>query len=206
MIKGEFWNHSRIVAIGNLINLKQTELNAQIILVNGLLAQQALLPTKQSLLLQKQNSLADKENQLGLLTGGEQNEICLPMGLVHIDPSGLTVNGSLMKFATATNTPTLLDAATGELSLYYPDNSGQFMAAYFQTLVARTRLQFPDNNVTLFARVAGRNTMSATISDGSSDETCTLAITNSDRGITETWTDLPPPSYWLCRRCAPCTK
>lgn len=146
---------------------------------------------KETRIQQLQSLLSDKEDRLGVLTGGEQNEIRLPMGLLHIDASGLTVNGSLMKFATATNTPTLLDGATGELSLYYPDHSGPFMASYFQTLVARTCLKFPDNNLTLFARVAGSNAISATISDGSSDDTCTLAITNSDRGITETWTDLP---------------
>ncbi|MGK7941795.1 MAG: LamG-like jellyroll fold domain-containing protein [Crocosphaera sp.] len=150
-----------------------------------------LLAEKELLRSQKETQLSQKLEDLGTLSGGQNTEIRLPMRLVHIDTSGLTVNGNLMKFASATNTPTLLDGATGELTLYYRDQSGQFMAAYFQTLVARTRLQFPDNSVTLFARFAGNNAISATISDGSSDDTCNLVITNSDRNITETWNNLP---------------
>ncbi|MEQ9482512.1 LamG domain-containing protein [Coleofasciculus sp. F4-SAH-05] len=191
VIQGDLWNTTRISEITNQISQKQTQLNAQTTLVNSLIAQQALLSTKQSLFLQKQNNLTDKQSQLSVLTGGEKQEIRLPMGLVHIDASGLTVNGSLIKFAPSTHTPTMLDGATGELTLYYPDDSGQFMAAYFQTLVARTRLQFAESGVTLLARSAGSNNMTATISDGRIIKTCTLVITNPDRGITETWTDLP---------------
>ncbi len=190
VIKVERWNTTRINQITNQISQKQIQLNAQTRLVNSLLAQQALLPTKQSLLLQKQNSLTDKQSQLSVLTGGEKQEIRLPMGLVHMDASGLTVNGSLIKFAPSTHTPTMLDGATADLALYYPDNSGQFMAAYFQTLVARTRLQFAGSGVTLLARSAGSNNITATISDGRINNTCTLVIANPDRGITETWTEL----------------
>ncbi|MEQ9553056.1 MAG: LamG domain-containing protein [Coleofasciculus sp. G3-WIS-01] len=191
VIQGDLWNTTRISEITNQISQKQTQLNAQTTLVNSLIAQQALLSTKQSLFLQKQNNLTDKQSELSVLTGGEKQEVRLPMGLVHIDASGLTVNGSLIKFAPSTHTPTMLDGATGELTLYYPDDSGQFMAAYFQTLVARTRLQFAESGVTLLARSAGSNNMTATISDGRIINTCTLVITNPDRGITETWTDLP---------------
>ncbi len=163
----------------------QFQLQIEKISLNKLLAEKELLQS------QKETQLSQKLEDLGTLSGGQNTEIRLPMRLVHIDTSGLTINGSLMKFASATNTPTLLDGATGELTLYYPDQSGQFMAAYFQTLVARTRLQFPDNSVTLFARFAGNNAISGTISNGSSDDICTLVITNSDHSITETWTDLP---------------
>ncbi|NET15625.1 MAG: hypothetical protein F6K08_23725 [Okeania sp. SIO1H6] len=171
-------------------NRKLSDFNVKVAEYNSLLAKQNLLSQKQALKLEKENLLQAKEDQLGVLTGGAQNEIRLPMGLLHIDASGLTVNGSLMKFATAIKTPTLLDGSTGELILYYPDNSGQFMVAYFQALVARTQLQFPNSGLTLFASVAGKNPITATISGGRND-ICNLVITNSDRGITETWTNLP---------------
>ena len=172
-------------------NAKQNQVNTKTTELNDLLAKENILTQKQSLKQQKETTLIAKQSELSVLTGGEKQEIRLPMGLVHMDASGLTVNGSLIKFAPSTHTPIMLEGATADLALYYPDNSRQFMAAYFQTLVARTRLQFAENGVMLLARSAGNNNITATISDGRILNTCTLVITNPDRGITETWTDLP---------------
>ncbi len=173
-------------------NNKQTEVTNKTTELNGLLAKQNTLSQKESLKQQKQTTLISKQNQLSVLTGGEKQEIRLGMGFVHLDASGLTVNGSLMKFASSTKTPSILDTATGDLALYYPtDVSNQFTAAYFQTLVARTRLQLSGGGVTLLSRAAGSNNITATISNGSSNNTCNLVITNSNRSITETWNDLP---------------
>ncbi|MFB2980147.1 LamG-like jellyroll fold domain-containing protein [Microseira sp. BLCC-F43] len=177
--------------IATEISQKQTLLNAQITLVNSLIDKQTLLSSKLSLLLQKQNTLTTKQIQLSVLTGGEKQEIRLPMGFVHLDASGLRVNGSLIKFACTAQTPSILDGATGELALYYRNLSGQFMAAYFQTLVARTRLLFLESGISLLTRSAGNNNITATISNGLTNNTCNLVITNSNRSITETWNELP---------------
>ena len=120
----------------------------------------------------------------------------LPMPLLDVDASGLTTSGAVLGFAPASGVPVLVDSALGRVTLYFRDDAGQFLLAYFDTFTGRAMLHVPADagEVTFVARSAAAemDEVSITVSAGADDTTCTLVVTlPGDAGVTETWTDLP---------------
>ena len=118
------------------------------------------------------------------------------MPLLDVDASGLTTSGAVLGFAPASGVPVLVDSALGRVTLYFRDDAGQFLLAYFDTLTGRAMLHVPADagEVTFVARSAAAemDEVSVTVSAGADDATCTLVVTlPGDAGVTETWTDLP---------------
>nr|VFK62466.1 MAG: FG-GAP repeat-containing protein [Candidatus Kentron sp. UNK]VFK70510.1 MAG: FG-GAP repeat-containing protein [Candidatus Kentron sp. UNK] len=117
------------------------------------------------------------------------------MPVLATDVSGLTVGGSLLKFAYADTRPQLFPRSDGLVGLYFRGSSrGQFYGASFDSTVSQAlfALTAGSNKVFLQARAAGADMSDTTITvEGASADTCKLTIKNSKRKITETWDNVP---------------
>lgn len=156
-------------------------------------AAQNQLAEKEMQLQNKDHALSNKQAELSLLTGGLASDISLPMAAISTDSSGLTVSGGVLAFTATSDAPALFESATGMLTLYYRDRSGQLTAAYYDTRVGRTHFKPAGHGLTFVARSAGdmANAASIHISDGQDADTCTLTMEHPQRGWQETWRNLP---------------
>ncbi|MFI5530109.1 LamG-like jellyroll fold domain-containing protein [Kitasatospora sp. NPDC051853] len=143
----------------------------------------------------KKAELADAQDQLARLSNAVQgdDDLTLPMPLLAVDASGLSLTGGLLEFARGTDRPALLDSGTGNVVLYFRGANEQFLAVYYDTAVVRgARTLAADGGVLSFvARDPGVSLESATITvaDGDAPGRCDLTVTVG--ADTETWRSLP---------------
>ncbi|MCP4701020.1 MAG: hypothetical protein GY862_29830, partial [Gammaproteobacteria bacterium] len=156
----------------------------------------------------KEEALAEKQAQLDKLQKVVQNEVSLPMHLLHTDPFGLSISGLVLSFARTKDDPLLFDSGNGKLALYFRGVNDQFFAAYFDTLTARAVYELSDGafgKVLLAARNAGPEMDGATIAiraakDGAdSARYCTAVLENSQQELKETWQNIPRDPQKLAR-------
>nr|VFK41248.1 MAG: FG-GAP repeat-containing protein [Candidatus Kentron sp. TC] len=126
------------------------------------------------------------------------------MPVLATDVSGLTVSGSLLRFAWADTAPRLFDRSDGLVGLYFRGASGQFRGAGFDPTASHALFELAaggGNKVFLRARSAGADMNDAAIevTDGATPDTCNLTIANIKRGITETWNNAPREAGELAR-------
>jgi hypothetical protein len=172
---------------------KLTELTTKITQAKEKLEAQrkALVDERQS----KRNDLkklttAETELQNILKHGAE-----VSMGLVHVDGTGLALSGGILEFAWTIDTPRLFDSAMGSLALYFRGETDQFFVTYYTTKTERAKyplkLDGSDNDLVCQARSAdlGMDNIVITVSDSSTDDTCTVEIVGPE--IEETWSALP---------------
>ena len=131
------------------------------------------------------------------LTGGD--EVVLPMPLIGVDRSGLSVLGGILSFAWTTSTPTLLDSSTGDVVLYFRGKDGQFFSAYYATTVSRAvkAITVTGDTVTLTARdtSAALSDITITVADGSASGLCQVQIVRGP--VTETFASVPRDAVTL---------
>ncbi|NEO97557.1 MAG: hypothetical protein F6K58_02360 [Symploca sp. SIO2E9] len=154
----------------------------------------AYIFTQDSKTQQKQELIA-KQSEIRELAGILDNNVTLPMHLLHTDSFGLTVAGGLLGFAYTNDTPQLFDSALGKLALYFRGSAGQFLAAYYDTNTSKAKytLAAETGSINLLARSAEPEMDSATIAitSGTNADNCTVTIENTTVGITETWSQVP---------------
>ncbi len=171
---------------------------------------QAALPPLQTELAAARSELQDAQAQL---TQAEESldairravdaDVVLPMPLLDVDTTGLTVAGGLLGSIPSVDTPVLFDSALGRLALYARGAQDQFLVAYYDTFTGRPTFTVPAaaGVVTLF----GRNTdpafddLTISVGAGADDTTCTVAIALPGGAVpvTETWSDLPRDAQQL---------
>ncbi|HUR02348.1 MAG TPA: LamG domain-containing protein [Nonomuraea sp.] len=133
-------------------------------------------------------------NSLATLSGAALGaaEAVLAMPKVCIDRSGLTVLGALLSFSWTTHAPSLLDASTGEVALYFRGGDGQYFAVYYAATISAAVKQIAVTGGAL--RLTGRD-VAMRLADFSVKVTatgsgmCTVEVT---RGTTvETFPSVP---------------
>jgi len=147
----------------------------------------------------KQGELSKKEKELERLEALKDKlsgeEVSLPMETLNTDSDGLTTSGALLDFAHTGDTPQLLDSAMGKLALYFQGSNSQFFTAYYDTKTARAQkvIDADGGKIRFLARSVGAesNAATITISDGNSDDTCTVTIAKLETEIPETWENVP---------------
>ncbi|MGI5528174.1 LamG-like jellyroll fold domain-containing protein [Streptomyces syringium] len=171
--------------------------------VEALDAQLAELRPKRELLAERQREIAALQaeltaarEELARLTGGLKgaDDIALPMPQLSLDRTGLSCSGALLAFARSADRPHLLDSATGNVVVYFRGSNGQFFAAYYDTVVARSsrRLTAGDGTaVTFTARDSGTDlgAVRIRVSEGDGPGLCDLTVERD--GESETWKRLP---------------
>ncbi|MBW4526735.1 MAG: LamG domain-containing protein [Phormidium tanganyikae FI6-MK23] len=160
-----------------------------------------------------QKRLTEKQSQLASLKEGlvQVQEVKLTMPFLQVDPEGLTVMGALLGFAWTDRAPLLFESVNGRLSLYFKgQDTNEFFAAYYNVVVGRasftvlTKTQVGTGNETklveggairFIARTAGKVLADTTIAIAPSEpidpKTCTVTLTNTTMGVTETWRQVP---------------
>ncbi len=117
--------------------------------------------------------------------------------VLSTDIAGLTVCGSLLKFAYADSAAVLFPRSDGKLSLYFRGVNQQFFAAYYNPNSAQALFGLKNasgNNILHIQARSGGSDMSDTtinVTDGNRVDTCELTVVNTARGISETWQNLP---------------
>ncbi len=155
-------------------------------------------PDNNALLAQIQTLEAD----IAALRNSLGSGVISSMPVLATDMAGLTVSGSLLKFAYVHNspdgtsgTPQLFARADGQLGLYFRGANKQFFTVYYNPCAAQALFSLAAGSDKLFLQArSGGSEMSATlitVADGSHADSCTLTIVNNDRGISETWQNLP---------------
>lgn len=143
----------------------------------------------------KQAELADAQDQLARLSSALQgdDDLTVPMPLLAVDTTGLSLSGALLEFARGSDRPALLDSGTGNLVLYFRGANDQFFAAYYDTAVVRGARTLAGDGGTLsfVARDPGitLDTCVIEVTDGDAPGRCDLTITVG--ADTETWRSLP---------------
>ncbi|MGW1060671.1 LamG-like jellyroll fold domain-containing protein [Micromonospora rubida] len=141
-----------------------------------------------------QTSLADRQAALAALSGGLQggDDVTLAMPTVAVDNTGLSVFGAVLAFAWSRNSPVLIDSATGEVALYFRGADGQFFSAYYDVTASRAAKQItlPSGRLLLTSRDTGVNLpeLGITVSAGPNAEQCTVVVTRTVNGTTQTET------------------
>ncbi len=180
-----------------LISLAETSLaTAQAVLTQQQSTLSGTIATLTPQVADEQTRLAAAQATLDQLKHLLNGDTVLPMPLLGIDATGLTTSGAVLGFAPASGVPVLVDGALGRVTLYFHDDAGQFLLAYFDAFTGRATLHLgaETGEVAFLARsaIAEMDEVTLTVSVGSADATCTLVATlPGDAGVTETWTDLP---------------
>lgn len=128
----------------------------------------------------------------------------LPMNSIGVDSRGLSVSGGVLTFASAADTPSLFDSASGLVTLYFCGQNNAFEAAYYQTLVQPAVLTLNDaaGNASLSVRLRSTGPEAAAFSMQIADpaaranaSVCDLTIATvqpgNQSGATETWKNVP---------------
>ncbi|MGX8906129.1 LamG-like jellyroll fold domain-containing protein [Streptomyces netropsis] len=171
--------------------------------VAALDAQLAELRPRRALLERRQREIADHQveltagrEELARLTGGLKgaDDIALPMPRLSLDRTGLSCSGALLAFARSADRPYLLDSATGNVVVYFRGANGQFFAAYYDTVVARSSRQLRADDgkaVTFTARDTGTDlgAVRIKVTEGEGPGLCDVTVERD--GESETWKGLP---------------
>nr|VFK36475.1 MAG: FG-GAP repeat-containing protein [Candidatus Kentron sp. SD]VFK39126.1 MAG: FG-GAP repeat-containing protein [Candidatus Kentron sp. SD]VFK77798.1 MAG: FG-GAP repeat-containing protein [Candidatus Kentron sp. SD] len=139
---------------------------------------------------------AQLEEEIEALRAELEEGVAEGMPVLATDVSGLTVSGSLLKFAYSDTRPQLFSRADGLLGLYFRgSDDGQFYGACFNPTSVQALFELTAGSEKLFlqARSAGADMSDTTIevADGATSDTCNLTLFNANRGITETWQEVP---------------
>ncbi|MGI0494679.1 LamG-like jellyroll fold domain-containing protein [Alkalinema pantanalense CENA528] len=136
------------------------------------------------------------QNQEALLAGELsklQGEQSVPMKLLTIDQSGLTIAGGILQNIIAQDTPLLFDSATGQLALYFRGAEDQFRAAYYDTFTARAKFPLDAGSGTVIAVArsteAELDRLTVTIT-GENAQTCTVTVGGAE-SLQEVWRNVP---------------
>ncbi|NEP88807.1 MAG: hypothetical protein F6K18_19290 [Okeania sp. SIO2C2] len=165
---------------------------------NKIAAQLEQVLNKEQELPQKKQELAEKLQQLAELKAAisrNQAATFKSLPLLAIDPYGLTVKGAGLDFARTTIRPDIRECGPDKLGLYFQrEDNQQFSVAYFDITTAKAKFTSEsdsENTLTWLAYngEAEMNDGEISITDGSTEETCTLTI--KAMGYEETWTDAP---------------
>lgn len=152
-------------------------------------------------LTQRQAELAAQQQQLRECLGelNQQRdrlrgEAQIPMPLVQVDGSGLTLSGAVLGFAWTKDAPLLFDSATGQLALYFRGINDEFFTAYYTTLTARPQFRLTTESSTPLICTARSaepemDAIQIQVAAGSVASECRVSITGA--GMTETWNRVP---------------
>jgi hypothetical protein len=177
-------------------------------MVKRLTVRQAAAGYQSIMALYKQ--LMQQQSELDGMKDSLMQEVKLAMPFLQADPEGLTVMGALLGFTWTDRAPLLFESVNGRLSLYFKgQDTHEFFAAYYDVLVGRasftllTKTQIEHGSETnlveggaikLIARTAGEVLQGTTIAitpTESNPKACTVTLTNTTMGITETWQQVP---------------
>ncbi|MCV6590661.1 MAG: LamG domain-containing protein [Marinobacterium sp.] len=149
--------------------------------------------------------LQQQQDEIAQLRTRSLSGLSRAVDYLHMDPQGLTLYGAVLKFAHASDTPQLLDSATGKLALYFRGSNGQFFAAYHDTRVSRHQKQLTLTNgeaLLCQATVAGEeiDSYQIRITESTAPELCTVLIEHPDDDLpSEQWLQVPRDSQAFAR-------
>jgi len=145
------------------------------------------------------------------------------MPFLLADPSGLTVSGGILGFASSDHTPCLFETTNGRISLYFKGKETEqegakqqenyFLAAYYDVLVERASYTLPiipettstqnDEDETPKVEFIARSTGSAfnecdiLVAAEENSSTCTVTLHSPALELTETWEQVPRNSRYF---------
>jgi hypothetical protein len=143
----------------------------------------------------KRKALESLSAEISNISDFLKNGVAVPMPLVALDTTGLSVAGGVLTFAWTDEAPLLFDSATGQLGMYFRGADDQFFVTYYKTLTQRAQYHLNDeagaDGVVCTARAAEPELDQLSIAIAAEDEAALCSVTIDGPGMTETWQHVP---------------